>query len=63
MSIQLSSRMHLDDIYGSDGATPLMVQATVAGVRQRISGLDALMLAELSGFEKPNLDGPLPLPW
>jgi hypothetical protein len=27
------------------------------------SGLDALMLAELSRFKKPSLDGPLPLPW
>jgi hypothetical protein len=62
--ISVSERVHLNQFYvGPDGAAPLMVQSPIAGTRQFISGLDALMLAELSRFKKPSLDGPLPLPW
>jgi hypothetical protein len=40
-----------------------MIQSPSAGVRQLISVLDALLIAELSSFDKPNLVGLLPPPW
>jgi len=62
--IQLSRTVHFEqEFYGVLGSEPLMIPKPVAGVRQLISGIDALTLAELSSFGKPNLDGTLPPPW
>jgi hypothetical protein len=62
--IQISRTVHFEEeFYGVLGSEPLMIPKPVAGVRQLISGIDALTLAELSSFDKPNLDGTLPPPW
>jgi hypothetical protein len=57
---------HLGVIYVPgeiDAAGPLMVADPVAGKRQLISGLDALLIAQLSSFNKPNLNVTLSPPW
>ena len=46
-----------------DGGNPLMVSDPVPGERQLISGLDALLLAEISSFRTPALTVPIPAPW
>jgi hypothetical protein len=46
-----------------DGGDPLMISEPPVGERQLISGLDALLIAELSSFSTPNLDGLLPPPY
>ncbi len=42
---------------------PLMIPTPIAGQRQLISALDALLVAEVSSFPRPNLDPDLPFPW
>jgi hypothetical protein len=46
-----------------DGGNPLMVADPVPGERHLISDLDALLIAEISSFKRPNLGGSLPAPW
>src|SRR5262249_4165085 len=54
---------HLDQDAFPFHRAPLMVQDPVEGERQLISGLDALVIAEMSSFPEPNLTATLPLPW
>ena len=64
MGIPLATQSdHLDHFAFADHRAPLMVKDPVEGERQLISGLDALVLAEMSSFPKPNLTAMLPLPW
>jgi hypothetical protein len=53
---------HLAANFG-DGGNPLMIPDPPVGARQLISGLDALLIAELSSFSTPNLNGLLPPPY
>jgi len=62
MKIQ-SSHLADDEFFQVDEEKPLMVQDPVLGVRQFISALDALAIAEMSKFDRPNLNATLPLPW
>ena len=64
--IQLSATgPHIQDGFYSPlgDSEPLMVQAPRPGERQLISVMDALVIAEISSFDKPNLVGLLPPPW
>lgn len=45
---------HLEFV--GSGGQPLMVVDPFVGIRQLISGLDVLVIAELSSFDNPNLD-------
>ena len=55
---------HLDQFAFAFHRAPLMVQDPVEGERQLISGLDALVVAEMSSFPNPILTlTTLPLPW
>ena len=56
--IYLEFGPHVGDRWG-DGGLPLMVPDPPVGERQLISGLDALLIAQLSSFNSPNL-GPAP---
>lgn len=59
LGIHINANVHLDGgRYGFAPAGPLMVPMPAAGTRQLISDLDALMIAELSSFKKPNLGAP-----
>jgi hypothetical protein len=58
-----STSDHLDHFAFADHRAPLMVENPVPGERQLISGLDALVIAEMSSFPTPNLTATLPLPW
>lgn len=49
--------------YALNDAGPLMVKDPHPGERQLISALDALLIAQLSSFDKPNLNPALPPPW
>jgi hypothetical protein len=49
---------HLGGSFGN--VLPLMVPDPTAGWRQLISGDDALLLAQISSFDKPDLDAPNP---
>jgi hypothetical protein len=49
--------------YAVNDAGPLMVANPHPGERQLISGLDALLIAQLSSFDKPTLKTALPPPW
>lgn len=49
--------------YAQNDAGPLMVKDPHPGERQLISALDALLIAQLSSFDKPNLNPALPPPW
>ena len=40
--------------------TPLMIERPLSGARQMISGADALLLAQLSSFNRPDLTEPSP---
>jgi hypothetical protein len=42
---------------------PLMIPTSILGTRQLISGLDVLLVAEVSSFDRPNLDPNLSQPW
>jgi hypothetical protein len=42
---------------------PLMIPTSILGTRQLISALDALLVAEVSSFDRPNLDPDLSQPW
>jgi hypothetical protein len=46
-----------------DGGNPLMVSDPVPGERHLISGLDALLIAEISSFQAPDLTADVPAPW
>jgi len=49
---------------GEEGPPPLMTPTPHAGWRQLISGLDVLVIAEISLFNRPNLSAyKLPPPW
>jgi hypothetical protein len=48
---------------GTPDAGPLMVDNPREGERQLISETDALLIAELSSFKKPNLNGMVPPGW
>lgn len=48
---------------GTPDAGPLMVDNPREGERQLISETDALLIAELSSFKKPNLNGMVPPEW
>jgi hypothetical protein len=64
LEIQIEPRgPHFETIYAPDDAGPLMVGNPVAGKRQLISGLDVLLIAQLSSFDKPNLNATLSPPW
>jgi len=54
---------HVDHDAFGDHRAPLMVENPVPGERQLISGVDALVIAEMSSFPTPNLTATLPLPW
>ena len=49
--------------YDVNDAGPLMVMNPHPGERQLISALDALLIAQLSSFDRPNLNLVLPPPW
>jgi hypothetical protein len=53
---------HLGNRWG-DAGSPLMVADPPVGERQLISALDALLIAELSSFNSPNLNVPLAPPF
>jgi hypothetical protein len=64
LGVPLAGRTdHLDHDAFAFHRSPLMVQDPVPGERQLISGLDALVIAEMSSFPRPNLTATLPLPW
>jgi hypothetical protein len=46
-----------------DRGNPLMVPDPVPGERQLISGVDALLIAEISSFDAPDLTVEVPAPW
>lgn len=52
---------HIGERWG-DGGDPLMVSEPKPGVRQLISSLDALAIAEISSYPSPNLYAPIPGP-
>ncbi|HEX4772978.1 MAG TPA: hypothetical protein VH351_19240 [Bryobacteraceae bacterium] len=62
LTIYLEFGPHLSNRWG-DAGDPLMVAHATPGVRQLISSLDALLIAELSSFRSPNLDVPLAPPF
>lgn len=63
MSVRFSWGPHIGS-GGEEGPPPLMTPEPHAGWRQLISGLDVLVIAEISLFDRPNLSAyKLPPPW